>query len=133
MEGLAAFEAPMSGETSVSLIPGTYKLSLLCTDADGDMLTMTISDGENTRTATQYDGEFYVDKVFEVEEEDDFTEVLTFNWDDGTTSGEVTITFTTEIVEDDDDDDGSGLPSIGFVGTLVAVAIGAAFASRREE
>ena len=133
LEGLASFEAPMSGETSVSLIPGTYKLSLLCTDADGDMLTMTISDGENTRTATQYDGEFYVDKVFEVEEEDDFTEVLTFNWDDGTTSGEVTITFTTEIVEDDDEDDGSGLPSIGFVGTLVAVAIGAAFASRREE
>ena len=133
LEGLASFEAPMSGDTSVSLIPGTYKLSLLCTDADGDMLTMTISDGENTRTATQYDGEFYVDKVFEVEEEDDFTEVLTFNWDDGTTSGEVTITFTTEIVEDDDEDDGSGLPSIGFIGTLVAVAIGAAFASRREE
>ena len=133
LEGLASFEAPMSGETSVSLIPGTYKLSLLCTDADGDMLTMTISDGENTRTATQYDGEFYVDKVFEVEEEDDFTEVLTFNWDDGTTSGEVTITFTTEIIEGDDEDDGSGLPSIGFAGTLVAVAIGAAFASRREE
>ena len=96
------------------------------------MLTMTISDGENTRTATQYDGEFYVDKVFEVEEEDDFTEVLTFNWDDGTTSGRLQ-SLTTEIVEDDDEDDGSGLPSIGFVGTLVAVAIGAAFASRREE
>ena len=131
-----AFEAPLSGEVTIPLIPGDYKISLLCTDADGDALTLTVTTNGQTMTATEYDGEFYVEATFEVEDGEDFTETATVEWNDGSAEGELVVTFTTDIASTTDGSEGEdagGLPGFGAVSGMVAIAIGVAVSGRRKD
>jgi len=131
-----AFEAPLSGEVTIPLIPGDYKISLLCTDADGDALTLTVTTNGQTMTATEYDGEFYVEATFEVEDGEDFTETATVEWNDGSAEGELVVTFTTDlasVTDGSEGEDAGGLPGFGAVSGMVAIAIGVAVSGRRKD
>ena len=128
-----AFEAPLSGEVTIPLIPGNYKISLLCSDGDGDALTLTMTDGTNTISATEYDGEFYVEKTFSIADDDDFTDVVTVSWNDGSASGELEVTFTTDLSSTTAGEDDAGLPGFGAVTGMVAIAIGVAVSGRRKD
>ena len=127
-----AVEAPLTGQFTIPLIPGDYKLSMLCTDGDGDALTLTISDGTDSFTATEYNGEFYVEATFTVESEDDFTDELTVSWNDGSAEGELIVTVTTDVPDISAGED-EGLPGFGAVTGLVAIAIGVAVSGRRKD
>ena len=124
--------APLTGQFTVPLIPGDYKVAVLCTDADGDALTLTLSDDMGTYTATEYNGEFYVETTFTITDDDDFTYTVDMNWNDGSAEGELEVTFTTDIPTISGEDD-AGLPGFGAVTGMVAIAIGVAVSGRRKD
>jgi len=105
---------------------------VLCTDADGDALTLTLSDDMGTYTATEYNGEFYVETTFTITDDDDFTYTVDMNWNDGSAEGELEVTFTTDIPTISGEDD-AGLPGFGAVTSMVAIAIGVAVSGRRKD
>ena len=137
VEGSKALVAPLSGAATLPLIPGTYEFMVDCTDPDGDDLVITISDGVMTVTAEAMDGHFFGGLGFNVDETADFTQDVKMTWTDGTESGELVITFTTDLADLADDVAESGLAGLpGFTTPLSMLALlGAAMLlgrSRRE-
>ena len=128
-----ALAAPLTGQFTVPLITGDYKVAVLCTDADGDALTLTLSDDMGTYTATEYNGEFYVETTFTIMDEDDFTYTVDMNWNDGSAEGELEITFTTDVPEIFPEESDTALPGFGAVTGMVAIAIGVAVSGRRKD
>ena len=94
-----------------------------CTDPDGDDLVISISDGTTTVTAEAMDGHFYGGLGFVVEEESTFTHEVTVTWTDGTESGEVKVTFTTDMTDVSEETASTvgGLP--GFTASLSMLAL----------
>ena len=88
-----------------------------CTDPDADDLVISISDGAVTVTAEAMDGHFYGGIGFNVEDDSSFTRNLTITWTDGTESGELKVTFTTEASTDTT----SALP--GFTASLSIISL----------
>ena len=116
--------APLSGTATLPLIPGTYEFMVDCTDPDGDDLVITISDGVMTVTAEAMDGHFYGGLGFSVDETADFTQDVKVTWTDGTESGELVVTFTTDLADALDDVAESGLAGLpGFTTPLSMLAL----------
>ncbi|MAK41352.1 MAG: hypothetical protein CL997_01520 [Euryarchaeota archaeon] len=124
IEGSQALVAPLSGTATLPLIPGTYEFMVDCTDPDGDDLVITISDGVMTVTAEAMDGHFYGGLGFSVDETADFTQDVKVTWTDGTESGELVVTFTTDLADALDDVAESGLAGLpGFTTPLSMLAL----------
>ena len=123
LAGNTALTAPLTGTLTVPLAAGSYEFMVDCTDPDGDDLVISISDGTTTVTAEAMDGHFYGGLGFVVEEESTFTHEVTVTWTDGTESGEVKVTFTTDMTDVSEETASTvgGLP--GFTASLSMLAL----------
>ena len=123
LAGNTALTAPLTGTLTVPLIAGSYEFMVDCTDPDGDDLVISINDGTTTVTAEAMDGHFYGGLGFIVKEESTFTHEVTVTWTDGTESGEIKVTFTTDMkdVSEDTASTAGGLP--GFTASLSMLAL----------
>ena len=87
-------------------------------------MVITISDGVMTVTAEAMDGHFYGGLGFSVDETADFTQDVKVTWTDGTESGELVVTFTTDLADALDDVAESGLAGLpGFTTPLSMLAL----------
>ena len=123
LAGNTALTAPLTGTLTVPLAAGSYEFMVDCTDPDGDDLVISITDGTTTVTAEAMDGHFYGGLGFVVEEESTFTHEVTVTWTDGTESGEVKVTFTTDMTDVSEETASTvgGLP--GFTASLSMLAL----------
>ncbi len=134
--GMTALELPLSGSETVPLVPGTYVIAVVCTDADSDVLSMSLTSDGQTFGGTNYDGQFFVQAFFQVSNTQDFTHEVTVEWDDGVDSGVLELTFTTDlqsVIDDLEEEEAGGLPGFGAVSSMVAIAIGVAVSGRRKD
>ena len=127
IQNLTSLDAPLNGTATVPLLPGDFEFMIDCTDPDADDLVISISDGTVTVTAEAMDGHFYGGIGFSIEDDTSFTHNITVSWTDGTASGELKITFTTEPSTDTTTE----LP--GFTGILGTIALLGAVFLRRDE
>jgi len=136
ISGMAALELPLNGSETVPLVPGTYVIAVVCTDADGDALTISLTSNGQTFSGMNYNGQFFAQAFFQVSNAQDFTHQVTVEWDDGVDSGVLDLTMTSDlqsVIDDLEEEEAGGLPGFGAVSGMVAIAIGVAVSGRRKD
>ena len=135
--GGATVSAPLSGAFTVSLPPGEYWMMVECTDPDGDVMTLSMSEGGETGQMVTVGNAFYAETGFSLTEAMvGGATTVTVAWSDGTDNGQMSITF--EVVSADEalqvieDESGGIIP--GFTGMIGVISLlGAAIMYRRRD
>jgi len=136
-DGGTSVTAPLSGAFTVQLPPGEYWMMVECTDADGDNMTLSISEGSETGSMVIIGNAFYAETGFTLTEAmTGGSTTATVTWSDGVDSGTMSITFqvvaAADIIDAIEDSDGSIIP--GFTSIVGVISLlGAAVVYRRRD
>jgi len=136
-EGGTTVTAPLNGAFTVMLPAGEYWMMVECTDADGDNLTLTITEGGTSGQAITVGSNFYAEAGFTLT--DGMVgggTTITVDWSDGTDNGRmilnIEVASVDEIVSVIEDESGSAIP--GFTGIIgVLSLLGAAILAKRRD